>query len=246
MSTEVEPARSNMQRENASFNSERETARFNMQRETARFNMIEQQIRTWEVLDTRVLDLLKQVPREDFVPAQYLGLAFADLDIPIGHGQTMLSPKMEARILQTLQIQKTDKVLEIGTGSGYLTALLAASAQHVYSVEAIAELSRIAQQQLAKHGIGNVTLEVGDAAQGWARHAPYDVIVFTGSLPVAPANVHQSLAVGGRMFVVVGEAPAMQATMIRRVTADNFKRDILFETCVPALRFAPQPERFQF
>jgi protein-L-isoaspartate(D-aspartate) O-methyltransferase len=223
-----------------------EQARFNIQRETARFNMIEQQIRTWEVLDTTVLDLLKQVPREDFVPAQYLGLAFADLEIPIGHGQSMLSPKMEARILQTLQIKKTDKVLEIGTGSGYLTALLAASASHGYSVEIIPELSEIARQQLAKHAVGNVTLQVGDAAQGWAEHAPYDVIVFTGSLPVAPESVRQSLTIGGRMFVVVGEAPAMQATIIERVTADNFKRDVMFETCVPALRFAPQPERFQF
>lgn len=223
-----------------------EQARFNMQRETARFNMIEQQIRTWEVLDTRVLDLLKQVPREDFVPAQYSGLAFADLEIPLGHGQTMLSPKMEARILQTLQIRKTDKVLEIGTGSGYLTALLATWASHVYSVEIVEELSTQARHRLTQHGIGNVTLEIGDAAQGWPAHAPYDVIVFTGSLPVSPESVRQSLTIGGRMFVVVGEAPAMQATMIRRVTADNFQREVLFETCVPALNSAPQPERFHF
>lgn len=217
-----------------------------IRRETARFNMIEQQIRTWEVLDTKVLDLLKQVPREDFVPPQYSGLAFADLEIPLGHGQAMLAPKMEARILQTLQIKKTDKVLEIGTGSGYLTALLATLADHVYSVETIAELSQTAEQRLAKHQIHNVTLQVGDAALGWPQHAPYDVIVFTGSLPVAPENVRESLALNGRMFVVVGEAPAMQATMVRRVAADDFKREILFETCLPVLRSAPQPERFEF
>ena len=215
-------------------------------RETARFNMIEQQIRTWEVLDGTVLDLLKQVPREAFVPKQYAGLAFADLEIPIGHSQTMLSPKMEGRILQALEIKKTDKILEIGTGSGYLTALLAKLAKHVYSVEIIGELSHIAQQRLAQQHIENVTLEVGDAAKGWPAHAPYDVIVYTGSLPVAPDAVLQSLAIGGRMFVVTGEAPVMQATMIDRISVDSFKHDVLFETCLPSLSNAPQPERFEF
>ena len=215
-------------------------------REQARFNMIEQQIRTWEVLDPVVLELLKQVPRETFVPPQYAGLAFADLEIPIGHGQLMLSPKMEGRILQALEIRKTDKVLEIGTGSGYLTALLATLASHVYSVELIAELSQIAQKRLARQKIHNVSLEIGDAANGWPVHAPYDVIVFTGSVPVAPDGVQQSLAIGGRMFVVIGEAPVMEATMIRRISATSFKRDVLFETCLPALANAPQPERFQF
>lgn len=241
-----EAERFNMQRETARFNMQPENARFNMQRETARFNMIEQQIRTWEVLDTRVLDLLKQVPREEFVPPQYAGLAFADLEIPLGHGQTMLSPKMEARIVQALQLKPSDRVLEIGTGSGYLTALLASVAQHVYSVETIEALSREAQQRLASHGIANVTLEIGNAVQGWPAHAPYDVIVYTGSLPVAPDSVQHSLAVGGRMFVVVGEAPVMQAVMLRRVSADNYTREVLFETCVPALAAAPQPERFRF
>ena len=214
--------------------------------EQARFNMIEQQIRTWEVLDTAVLELLKQVPREDFVSEQYKGLAFADLEIPIGHGQTMLSPKMEARIVQALQIKPSDRVLEIGTGSGYLTALLAKLAGHVYSVESVAELSETARARLATHGIRNVTLEIGNAAQGWPAHAPYDVIVYTGSLPVAPERVQNSLAMDGRMFVVVGEAPVMQATMIRRISADGFRREVLFETCVPALSSAPQPERFHF
>jgi protein-L-isoaspartate(D-aspartate) O-methyltransferase len=200
-------------------------------REQARFNMIEQQIRTWEVLDAKVLDLLKAVPREDFVPQQYTGLAFADIEIPIGEGQSMLSPKLEGRILQALEIRNTDKVLEIGTGSGYLTALLAKSAREVVSVELIASLSKIAGERLA---------------EGWPAQAPYDVIVFTGSLPVSPESVKQSLTIGGRMFVVTGDAPAMQATMIRRISEYSFKHDVIFETCIPPLNNAPQPERFQF
>jgi protein-L-isoaspartate(D-aspartate) O-methyltransferase len=214
--------------------------------EQARFNMIEQQIRTWEVLDSAVLDLLKHVPREAFVPEQYAGLAFADIEIPIGEGQTMLSPKLEGRILQALEVKQTDKVLEIGTGSGYLTALLAKSAKEVVSVEIHASLSALAKKRLAAQGIDNVTLEVGNATDGWPAQAPYDVIVFTGSLPVSPENVKQSLAIGGRMFVVIGDAPAMHATMIRRVGADSFKYDVIFETCLPPLNNAPQPDRFQF
>ena len=214
--------------------------------EQARFNMIEQQIRTWEVLDTRVLELLQEVPREHFVAEQYKGLAFADLEIPIGYGQTMLAPKMEARIVQALQLKESDRVLEIGTGSGYLTALLAKMAGHVYSVESVPELSETARARLAAHHIHNVTLEVGNAAQGWTAHAPYDVIVYTGSLPVLPATVQNSLTMDGRLFVVVGEAPVMEATLIRRVAADGFHREVLFETCLPALSSAPQPERFQF
>ena len=214
--------------------------------EQARFNMIEQQIRTWEVLDPVVLDLLKKVPREAFVPAQCAGLAFADLEIPIGHGESMLSPQIEGRILQALEIGKNDTVLEIGTGSGYLTALLATLAKQVVSVEAIAELSETAQQRIRQQGITNVVLEIGDAANGWNKLAPYDVIVFTGSLPVAPESVQQSLTVGGRMFAVIGEAPVMQATMIRRISANSFKRDVLFETCLPALNNAPQLQRFEF
>jgi protein-L-isoaspartate(D-aspartate) O-methyltransferase len=214
--------------------------------EKARFNMIEQQIRTWEVLDSVVLDLLKAVPREAFVPTEYAGLAFADLEIPIGHGQMMLSPKMEGRILQALQIQPTDKVLEIGTGSGYLTSLMAKLAKTVISVELNPALAQVAQQRIAAQGLGNITIAVGDAAQGWAADAPYDVIVFTGSLPVMPEQVQEQLAIGGRLFVVFGEAPVMEATMVQRIAADSFRHDVLFETCLPALDNAPQPERFQF
>jgi len=212
----------------------------------SRFNMIEQQIRPWDVLDGAVLALLAKLPREDFVPKQYLGLAFADLEIPLGDGQLMLSPKMEGRILQSLEIKKTDKVLEIGTGSGYLTALLALQAKHVDSVELNAKISKQAAKNIAAQGIENVNLLVADGVHGLAANAPYDVIVFTGSTPLLNTQVERQLAVGGRMFVVVGDAPAMEATLITRISADNFKTDVLFETCHPAILNAPQAEKFAF
>jgi protein-L-isoaspartate(D-aspartate) O-methyltransferase len=212
----------------------------------SRFNMIEQQIRPWDVLDGAVLALLAKIPREDFVPKQYVGLAFADLEIPLGDGQLMLSPKMEGRILQSLEIKKTDKVLEIGTGSGYLTALLAMQAKHVYSVELNAKISKQAAKNIAAQGIENVSLTVADGVHGLAANAPYDVIVFAGSTPLLNTQVERQLTVGGRMFVVVGDAPAMEATLITRISADNFKTDVLFETCLPAIVNAPQAEKFAF
>ncbi len=212
----------------------------------SRFNMIEQQIRPWDVLDGAVLALLAKLPREDFVPKQYVGLAFADLEIPLGDGQLMLSPKMEGRILQSLEIKKTDKVLEIGTGSGYLTALLAMQAKHVDSVELNAKISKQAAKNIAAQGIENVNLVVADGVYGLAANAPYDVIVFTGSTPLLNTQVERQLAVGGRMFVVVGDAPAMEATLITRISSDNFKTDVLFETCLPAIVNAPQAEKFAF
>jgi protein-L-isoaspartate(D-aspartate) O-methyltransferase len=214
-------------------------------REQARFNMIEQQIRTWEVLDPKVLDLLKHVPRENFVPERYQGLAFADLEIPLGHGQVMLSPKLEARMLQALDIKKTDSVLEIGTGSGYMTALLAKLAKEVYSVELISELSAAAAQKLVAHGISNIILEVGDGAHGW-KDDVFDVIVLTGSLPILPKVFEQQLKVGGRLLAVVGEAPAMEAILVNCVSAGVYRRVSLFETSVPSLMNATQPERFAF
>ena len=214
--------------------------------ETARFNMIEQQIRTWEVLDPVVLDLLGQVPREAFVAEAYQGLAFADIELPIGYGQTMLSPKLEGRILQSLNIKKADKVLEIGTGCGYFTALLASLAQQVVSVEINAELSQLAGKNLSQQNIGNVTLIVGDAATGWVAEAPYNAIVFTGSLPIEPVSLREQLAVGGCLFAVLGEAPAMRATLIRRLSATGYQQDVLFETCLPELINAKQPQRFEF
>ena len=216
-----------------------------MNLEQARFNMIEQQIRTWEVLDPVVLELLHQVPREDFVPYHYKGLAFADIEIPLGHGQSMLSPKMEARMLQALDLKKTDTVLEIGTGSGYMTALLAKLAQHVYSVEIIQELSHSAAQKLAAHGITNVTLEIGDGAGSWDA-GTYDAIVLTGSVPLLSEDFLHHLKPGGRLLAVVGEAPAMEAMLVTCVSQNVYRRVALFETCIPALVNAPQPERFSF
>lgn len=214
--------------------------------EQARFNMIEQQIRPWEVLDATVLDLLKQVPREEFVPAQYAGLAFADLEIPIGHDQSMLSPKLEARILQSLELKKTDKVLEVGTGSGYMAALLAKLAGEVVSVDCVGEFTAAARQKLQQHGFDNVTLETGDAAQGWQAHAPYDVIVLTGSVPLLAEAFRQQLKPGGRLFAVVGEAPVMEATLVSCPTPHVYRTEKLFELCIPTLLNAPQPERFVF
>ena len=217
-----------------------------MHLEQARFNMIEQQIRTWYVLDTTVLDRLKRVRREDYVPEQSRALAFVDMEIPLGGGQVMLAPKMEARIVQDLNLKATDKVLEIGTGSGYLTALLASFVQHVDSVEIDPALKALAAANLARNGVSNVTLSVGDGAHGWNKGALYDVIVITGSLPVLPDAFKKQLNQGGRLFVILGEAPAMSATLLTRVGSDTFTERRLFETCTPALLHAQQPERFTF
>ncbi len=227
-------------------NMSHETARFNMPRETARFNMIEQQIRTWEVLDPTVLQLLNDVPRENFVPTEYQGLAFADIEIPLGHGQTMLSPKLEGRILQVLNVQKTHTVLHVGTGSGYFAALLASLAKHVISVDIYADLSTQAAKKLAAQHIQNVTLEVADAISGLPAHKPYDLIVYTGSSPIEPAGVRKQLKIGGAMFIVLGQAPVMEATLIHRVSETGFREEVLFETCIPELINAPQAQQFEF
>ncbi len=213
--------------------------------EQARFNMIEQQIRTCEVLDMRVLELLKHVRREHFVPAGKKDLAFADMEIPLGHGASMWQPKLEARTVQELRLTSKDKVLEIGSGSGYLTALLSALAEHVTSVEIVPELSAMAKQNLAACHRNNVTLEIGDAARGWGKET-YDVIVLTGSTPVLPAAFRNSLNVGGRLFAIVGDAPVMEATLITRVAPDVFETVNIMETCVAPLRNAEQPGRFVF
>ena len=214
--------------------------------ERARFNMVEQQIRPWEVLDQEVLDLLFAVRREEFVPAQYRSLAFVDTEIPLGHGEKMLAPRIEARMAQALAVKPGDRVLEVGTGSGYMTALLAKRGAHVYSVEIIPEFSAQAAAKLKAHDFENMTLEVGDAARGWDRYAPYDVIVLTGSVPVLADEFQRSLDPGGRLLAVIGEAPAMEARLITCTAPDTYNSIGLFETCIPALRNAPQPERFVF
>jgi len=217
-----------------------------MDLEQARFNMVEQQIRPWDVLDQSVLDLLFKVRREEFVPAAYRSLAFVDMEIPLGHGESMWSPKLEARVVQSLQIRKTDKVLEIGTGSGYLTALLASMAGQVHSVEIQADFLKDAEARLKAHGFDNVTLEAGDASRGWERHAPYDVIVVTGSLPVLPETLTAQLAPGGRLFAVTGDDPVMHAQLVTCVSRGVYRSENLFETSLKPLVNALQPERFIF
>jgi len=214
--------------------------------EQARFNMVEQQIRPWEVLDQDVLDLLYVVPREEFVPEACRTLAFSDMEIPIGESETMWPPKIEARALQELAVRKADRVLEVGTGSGYLTALLAHRAGHVFSVEIKPALAAFGRRNLERHGLDNVTLEQGDAARGWAAHAPYDVIVLTGSTPVLPKTFLEQLAPGGRLFAVVGDAPIMKAKLITCVAPGAYGGIDAFETVLAPLVNAEQPPRFRF
>jgi protein-L-isoaspartate(D-aspartate) O-methyltransferase len=215
-----------------------------MNLEQARHNMIEQQIRPWDVLDQRVLDLLLRVPREEFVPASYRKVAFIDEELPLGHGEVMMSPKMEARLLQALAINSNDRILEVGTGSGYLTALLAHLGRHVFSVDINGDFIEQARQRLASHHITNVTLSQGDAANGWEVGIPYDVIILTGSLERLPESFKHALAVGGRLVAVVGTAPAMEAVLITRLGKNEWSEESLFETVLPPLRNTTAPHEF--
>ena len=213
--------------------------------EQARFNMVEQQIRTWEVLDQQVLDLVSQMRREEFVPPQYRDLAFADIMIPLGHEQVMMEPKVEARLLQALSITSTDVILEIGTGSGFFTALLAKLGKHVYSVDIRPDFTESARRRLTECGIHNVTLETGDAANGWDKHGPYDVIAITGSLPLIPKSFDLSLKPLGRMVAIAGTEPVMEVLLVMRDGREGWGRESLFETNLPALLHPKQP-RFVF
>ncbi len=212
----------------------------------ARHNMIEQQIRPWDVLDQRVLELIDGLPRDKFVPPAYLKLAYADINVPLNHGQIMMPPKVEARMLQALNITPSDTILEVGTGSGYVTALLARSGKHVYSVDVYPDFVDSTGRKLAELDISNVTLESGDAVSGWDSHGPYDVIAITGSLPVLPDSFLQSLKIGGRLFVVTGQEPVMVARLITRTAEQGWAEQTLFETVLPPLVNAPQPQRFIF
>ena len=214
--------------------------------EQARANMVEQQIRPWEVLDQDVLDLLYFVPREEFVPAKHRSLAFSDLEIPIGEGERMWAPKIEARVLQELNVRKTDRVLEVGTGSGYLTALLSHRAAHVFSVEIKPKLAAFGRANLERHGAENATLEIGDAARGWPSHAPYEVIVLTGSTPILPGAFVEQLSPGGRLFAVVGEPPVMTARIVAAAAPGAWRSTDLFETVIAPLVNAERPSRFRF
>ena len=219
--------------------------------EHARFNMIEQQIRPWDVLDQTVLDLLSVVRREEFVPAQYRALAFTDMEIPLklngtDTGERMFAPKMEARFLQELGIRPHEHVLEVGTGSGYMAALLAHKAQQVLTVEFQEELAAFAQASLTRAGISNVRVERGDGARGWAARAPYDVIMISGSLPALPDGLLAQLKIGGRLAVVLGDAPVMSAQVTTRVSDTGYDTLRLFETDIKPLQNAWRPSSFRF
>ncbi len=220
-----------------------------MNLEQARQNMIEQQIRTWEVLDRDVLQSLLAVRREAFVPAACRSLAFVDTEIPLPCGEHMLSPKLEARLLQEAALTGDELVLEIGAGSGYMAALLARHARHVVTVEIEPELKALAEQNLKAAGIGNVTVQQGDGARGWTGHgkqsAPYDVILLSGSVPVLPDALLTQIRVGGRMLAVVGDAPVMSACLVTRTAEDAWDTHKLFETAIRPLRNAARPSAFR-
>ncbi|MGB5438194.1 MAG: protein-L-isoaspartate O-methyltransferase [Gammaproteobacteria bacterium] len=214
--------------------------------EQARFNMIEQQVRTWEVLDQRVLDTMSRIPREDFVPQRYRSLAFADTNIPLGNKQVMMTPKVEGRLLQALRIKPEDSILEVGTGSGYLTACLASLGRHVTSIDIMPDFTTTAADKLAKQGISNTTLETADVANGLNSSEQYDVIAVTGSLPLLQQQFHENLKTSGRLFVITGKLPIMEAMLITRVNRDNWSQETLFETSIPALEHASRPQGFVF
>jgi protein-L-isoaspartate(D-aspartate) O-methyltransferase len=214
--------------------------------EQARFNMIEQQIRPWNLADDAVLALMTEVKREDFVPSAYKALAFADMEIPLADGECMLAPKLQARLLQDAAVQPTDKVLEIGTGSGFLTTLLARQAQRVISLEINPGIATTARANLQKAGVHNFEVRQADGAKGAPAEAPFDVIVLNGSVAQAPQVLLDQLKVGGRLVAIIGEAPLMYATIITRTGAAQFKSDTQWETVAPALLNFPQATAFTF
>ncbi|MCP3868561.1 MAG: protein-L-isoaspartate O-methyltransferase [Gammaproteobacteria bacterium] len=214
--------------------------------EKARFNMVQQQIRPWEVFDQRVLDILDTLPREKFVPEKYRNLAYADTEVPIDAGQHMLFPRIEARLMQALAIQPDDIILEIGTGTGFLTACLAKLGTRVVSLDIRPEFIEQAAKRLEDNGIDNVELRVADGLATSEQAGPFDVIAVSGSLPEVPEVLLQQLRVGGRLFVVSGNSPAMEASLITRVGEDSWRTESLFETDLAPLDNAPEPEQFKF
>ena len=213
--------------------------------EQARFNMIEQQIRPWEVLDQSVLDLLQELHREDFVADEHKELALADLNIPLAHGQFMMTPKLEARLLQALGLKRTDSVLEIGTGSGYLTALMSRFAKNVETIDVYGDFIAEATTKLKSYGIDNVKLDEADFFGDWRYSGQYDAIVLTGSLPTLDPSIQENLAIGGRLFLVVGEAPIMEAQLITRVGESDYSTETILETELPSLIGASVPSSFE-
>ncbi|MGV0958328.1 MAG: protein-L-isoaspartate O-methyltransferase family protein [Limnohabitans sp.] len=214
----------------------------------ARFNMIEQQIRPWEVLDPQVLNLLSVVRREDFVPLAHKALAFVDMEIPLGTapGQVMLAPRVQARLLQELALKKTDKVLEVGTGSGFMAALMAHQADSVLSLELDASLAAQAQNKLQAAGVRNVTVRVADGSQGAAADAPFDAILLSGSVAQVPSALLQQLKVGGRLVAIVGDEPMMRATVVTRTSDSSFTTLEPWDCNAPRLTGFAEPSRFTF
>ncbi|HSV71557.1 MAG TPA: protein-L-isoaspartate O-methyltransferase [Methylibium sp.] len=214
--------------------------------EQARFNMIEQQIRPWEVLDASVLSLLSLLRREDFVPPAHRSLAFMDLEVPLPEGQCMLAPKVEARLLQELALRKHERVLEVGTGSGYMAALLAHQAQHVITLEKRPALAKAAIDHLRRAGVFNTEVRNADGAAGLPTEAPFDAIVLSGSVAEIPRSILEQLKVGGRLVAIVGDEPVMPAVLVTRRSADGFEQVELFDTVAPRLEGFPEPSRFSF
>jgi len=213
----------------------------------ARFNMIEQQVRTWDVLDERVLAVMRELPREAFVPDGYRGLAYADIEIPLSDSATMLAPKLVGRLLQALSVQPEETIFEIGTGTGYVTACLAHLAEQVFSVEIDPALAEGARQRLGAMGLANTEVHTADAFAARIDGGPFEAIAVTGSVPTTEplASLEQLLCDGGRLFIVIGESPLMEAWLITRI-GNDFRRERLFETCIAPLKNAPLPERFAF
>lgn len=222
--------------------------------ERARFNMIEQQIRPWDVLDPEVLDLLQRVKREEFVPPAHRALAFVDMEVPLladteqalRTGQCMLAPRVEARMLQDLQVRGHEKVLEVGAGSGYMAALLAARAQRVISLELNPELAQLARSNLQRAGVGNAEVRQGDGAKGAPAEGPFDVIVLSGSVAEVPQALLAQLKVGGRLGAIVGQEPMMRATFIRKTGEASYETSQPWDTLAPRLAHFPEPSRFHF
>lgn len=220
-----------------------------MDLQLARNNMIEQQVRPWDVLDQRVLDVLAEVPRESFLEDKHKGLAYSDFQLPIGYGQHMLKPTIDGRLLQALLLQLTNKVLEIGTGSGYLTACLARLSAQVDSIEIIPELAESAQTRLAEMGVANVNLMQQDASAVWDARDGYDAIAFSGAVPSVPEYYRNKLNVGGRLFTLIGESskPAMEAIVVTRISDTEWSRESLFEASVdPLVNFNTDSPSFVF
>ena len=212
----------------------------------ARFNMVEQQIRTWSVLDMKVLNLMQNTPRESFVPAKYKDLAYSDIALPLAHGQKMMHPKIEARMVQALTLASIDNILVIGAATGYVIALMAQLVHHVTAVEINPDLMKSAAANLKLQNFQNITLEEGDAVDGWPDHAPYQAIAVTGSVTKVSESLKQNLAVGGRMFVVIGQPSIMEAVLITRTSDTDWEQKSLFETSLPALENSEPPASFDF